>query len=536
MGAVFFLSGLTKIADWDSALFLFSEEYKVPVLPPVLAAYMGTAVELGAPVLLVVGLGTRLAAIALIGMTMVIQFTYLSHIDHLYWILLLSLIALRGPGALSLDALFALRLRTIVPESGPSLAGLPHVVIVGGGFGGVAAAAALRNAPCRVTLIDRRNYHLFQPLLYQVATAGLSPADIAAPIRSLFRDQRNVRVLLGRATGIDTLQRAVLMDEHRVPYDYLVLATGARHDYFGRDEWAEVAPGLKKIDDATEIRRRLLSAFERAESTDDPAERAEHLTFVIVGGGPTGVELAGAIAELARHGMTREFRTIDPASARVLLVQSAPRLLPAFAEALSAKARSSLGALGVEVMLDSRVEQADETGVTISGQRIPARTVFWAAGVIASPAAKWLEAPMDRSGRIKVGPDLSAPGHSDVFVIGDTALSDAWNGGPVPGLAPAAKQGGRYVARVIRARLAGRTAPSAFRYRHFGSLATIGRKAAVADFGQVRLSGAVAWWLWGAVHILFLAGLRNRVSVALEWFWAYLTFRSGTRLITGEKS
>ncbi|HEU5284132.1 MAG TPA: NAD(P)/FAD-dependent oxidoreductase, partial [Burkholderiales bacterium] len=401
------------------------------------------------------------------------------------------------------------------------------------GFGGLTCAAGLRSAPVRVTLIDRHNYHLFQPLLYQVATSSLSAGDIAAPVRGLFRDQFNTDVIYGEVTGVDGARREVIVGAKRVAYDYLVLATGASHSYFGKDEWAPFAPGLKRVEDAIQVRARLLGAFERAESSDDPLERRSLLNFLIVGGGPTGVELAGAIAELARFGMEHEFRHFDPAQARVILVQAAPRLLPTFPEALSEQAQRALERLGVEVLVGSRVEKIDAAGVTVNGQRIPARTVLWAAGVVASPAARWLGAQADNAGRIKVGPDLSLPGLPEVFAIGDTALSEAWNGQPVPGLAPAAKQGGLYVARVIRARIAGRPAPAPFRYRHLGSLATIGRKAAVADFGWIRLSGAPAWWLWGLVHLGFLVGLRNRVSVMLDWAWSYLTYRSGTRLITG---
>jgi len=412
---------------------------------------------------------------------------------------------------------------------------LPHIVIVGAGFAGIKAARGLRRAACRITVIDKRNYHLFQPLPYRVATATLSPADIATPIRGMFQQQPNVRVLLGEVTGADTAARQVLLEHDRIDYDYLVLATGARHSYFGHDDWEPYAPGLKRVDDATDIRRRLLLAFEQAENTDDPDERQALLTFVIVGGGPTGVELAGAIAELARHGMTGEFRNIDPATARVLLVQSAPRLLPPFPEKLSAVAEKSLRALDVEVMANSRVEHVDADGVAISGQRIGARTTFWAAGVAASPAAQWLGSESDRSGRLKVGPDLSVSGLPNVFAAGDTALSEAWNGKPAPGLAPAAKQQGSYVAKVIQAKLEDRKPPAPFRYSHVGNLATIGRKSAVVDFGFIRFSGAFAWWLWGLAHIFFLVEVRKRMAVALEWFWAYLTFKRGTRLITGER-
>jgi putative oxidoreductase len=312
-----------------------------------------------------------------------------------------------------------------------------------------------------------------------------------------------------------------------------VLATGAAHSYFGKDIWQPFAPGLKRIEDATEVRRRLLMAFEQAEGTDDPEERRSLLTFLIVGGGPTGVELAGAIAELARFGMEKEFRGFDPASARVILVQSAPRVLPTFDARLAATAQRSLEKLGVEVLVGSRVDHIDAQGVSVSGRRIAARTVLWAAGVMASPAAKWLKADADSAGRTKVGADLSVPGLPNVYVIGDAALSNAWNGRPVPGLAPAAKQGGAYVAHVIRARVAGREPPQPFKYRHQGSLATIGRKSAVADFGLVKLWGTPAWWLWGLVHVGFLVGVRNRISTMTNWFWSYLTYTGGIRLITG---
>jgi NADH dehydrogenase/putative oxidoreductase len=488
--------------------------------------------------LLVIGLAMRLAVVPLLALILAaLAETMQPGIAGYVFLMLLLLLGL-GPGPLSLDRLAGIWLRrhfpTVQQLSREEIARLPKVVIVGAGFGGLAAARALRRTPCDVTLIDRRNYHLFQPLLYQVATAGLSPADIASPIRSMVRDQTNVRTLLARVTDVDTERKEVRMGEASVPYDYLVLATGARHSYFGKDDWEPYAPGLKKIDDATDIRRRILLAFERAENAGDPAVQQALMTFVVVGGGPTGVELAGAIAELAKVGMEREFRNIDPASARVLLIQSAPRLLPPFPESLSEIARQSLERLGVEVRTGAKVEEVDGESVTMAGERIPARTVFWAAGVAASPAARWVGGEKTRSGQLKVGPDLSVPGLAGVFAIGDTAHAEAWDGKPVPGLAPAAKQGGAYVARVIAARIAGRPPPEPFRYRHMGSLATIGRKAAVADFGRIRLSGAVAWWLWGLVHVYFLVGTRNRMSVALEWFWAYLTFRRSIRLITGD--
>jgi len=499
-------------------------------------------VTIACPLFIAIGLMTRLwTLVAVLSIFLLLVFgayTGLPRIDLQYCLLLAALLALLGPGGLSLDHLVQDWLNKRFPRiqdlGADALARLPHVVIVGAGFGGLAAARALRNVACRVTVIDRRNYHLFQPLLYQVATATLSPADIAMPIRGLFRDQANARVLLGRVAAIDAENREVIFDDRRVDYDYLVLATGARHSYFGRDdEWEDLAPGLKKIDDATDIRHRLLLAFERAENAETVAEQRCYLTFVIIGGGPTGVELAGAVAELAQHGMSNEFRNIDPSSARVILVQAAPRLLPTFPEKLSERTEVSLTELGVEVMTGCRVEHIDDRCVRIGEEQLDCRTVFWAAGVIASPAAKWLDAPHDRAGRVKVGSDLSVDGQTNIFAVGDTALSEAWDGKPVPGLAPAAKQAGDHVAHVIRARVEGRKEPAPFRYRHAGSLATIGRKSAVADFGWFQVSGTPAWWFWGAIHVFFLAGMRNRVSVMVEWFWAYLTFRSSTRLITG---
>jgi NADH dehydrogenase len=413
----------------------------------------------------------------------------------------------------------------------------PRVVIVGVGFGGLAAARSLRKAPVEVVLIDRRNYHLFQPLLYQVATAALSPADIAWPIRSIVAGQANARVELGRVTGVDTGRQEVIVDdERRVAYDHLILATGARHAYFGRDEWEEVAPGLKKIDDATLIRQRVLIAFERAEVAPDPEDARRLLSFVVVGGGPTGVEMAGAIAELARHALARDFSRINPKDARVVLVEAGPRLLASFAQTLSARAKEALEELGVEVRLGGRVTACDAQGVVVDGERIHAGTIVWGAGVIASPAGKWLDVPCDPAGRVKVGPDLEVPGYPNVFVIGDTVFALGPNGRPVPGIAPAAKQMGHHVGRLIAARVAGRPHPGPFRYRHMGSLATIGRKAAVADFGRVRLSGLPAWILWAVAHVYFLIGWRNRLVVSLNWFWSYLTFERGARLITGASS
>ena len=670
LAQIFFVSGVLKVANWDNALYLAANEYPVSWMAPVTAAYLGAAIELGASLLLALGLATRFAALAMLVLTLVIQFNYSALDTHLfwaalfgwfvvcgagrisldhavyrgladsalpfasagvktlawvsgvmgpvyqlllrgwiaaamvaattsaatawpgaellpvqsatgfaaplelvcaalliaglgtrltalgligyglglqmtaaasanysYWLMLLALLVLHGAGKLSLDASIERIARRHFPRLAGKLAfsldGLPRVVIIGAGFGGLTCAAALTRARVSVTLIDRHNYHLFQPLLYQVATAALSPGDIATPVRGLFREYFNVRVLLGEVTSVDKAAQEVLLGTSRVAYDYLVLATGAAHSYFGRDEWEPYAPGLKRVEDATEVRRRVLSAFEQAEATSDSTERQGLLTFLIVGGGPTGVELAGAIAELAKFGMEKEFRQFDPATARVLLVQAGPRILPTFPEDLSETTAKALEKLGVEVLVNSKVEQIDATGVLVNGQHIPARTVLLAAGVVASPAAKWLGVEADNAGRIKVEPDLSVPGLPKVFAIGDTALTNAWNGRPVPGLAPAAKQGGAYVAKVIRARVAGRSPPRPFSYQHLGSLATIGRKAAVADFGRVKLSGGLAWWLWGLVHVAFLVGLRNRMSVMFDWFWAYLTYRSGTRLITG---
>lgn len=664
---VFFVSAVVKLANWETALLLARDEYPVSWMDPVTAAYVGVAVELFGSLFLALGLGTRVAAFALLALALVIQFNYAAFDQHLLWAVLCAWFVVRGAGALSFDQrlakglansplpfagacidllagftrvglpLLMLALRSwlalavlgaagwialdpalhvvgsarvfvspivvvcaigwwlgcasraaaivamsvlaihagddalaasqmlwvgalgliaingpgaIAPDHAlhrwlsrrwPRLTGAPmavpdnapRVVVVGAGFGGIASASRLAREAVHVTLIDRRNYHLFQPLLYQVATAGLAPGDIAQPVRSVFRDMRTVRVLLGEVIGVDAARHELqLASGQHVPYDFLVLATGASHSYFGRDEWSAHAPGLKRVEDATEVRRRLLLAFERAEACDDPTEREALLTFLIVGGGPTGVELAGAIAELARRGMDKEFRRFDPAAARVLLVQAGPRLLPAFPEVLSMATQRSLERLGVEVHLNSKVEQIDAAGVTVSGRRIAARTVLWAAGVAASDAAKWLGTPSDGAGRVMVGADLSIPGMPNVFAVGDTAASTAWNGQLVPGLAPAAKQAGHYVATVIAARARGRAAPASFRYHHLGSLATIGRKAAVADFGRLRLSGALAWWLWGAVHVGFLLGVRNRVSVAFDWFWAYVTYKSSTRLIT----
>jgi NADH dehydrogenase len=410
----------------------------------------------------------------------------------------------------------------------------PRVAILGAGFGGLSAAKALRSAPCDVTVIDRRNYHLFQPLLYQVATAALSPAEIASPIRSILSRQKNARVLMARVTGIDPARKLVHLQGGRdEPFDYLVVATGARHAYFGHDDWEKVAPGLKKIEDATDIRRRILLAFERAEATEDAEERKALLTFVVIGGGATGVEMAGAIAEVAHWALADEFRVIDPTQARIVLVEAGPRLLPAFPENLSEHARMALEKLGVEVQLGRAVEQCDGAGIVYGGERLAARTIVWGAGVQASPAAKWLGADKDRAGRVVAAKDLSVAGHPDIFVIGDTAAVMDDKGQPVPGIAPAAKQMGAHAGRLIAARIAGQRENAPFRYRHAGSLATIGRSAAIADFGWLKVKGWLAWWLWGIAHIYFLIDFRSRFIVAMQWFWSYLTYRRGARLITG---
>jgi len=490
--------------------------------------------------LMVLGLATRWVALLLVFGSVAAPMMNIGLTADSFGTMVFAMIAILGAGPAALDRLIARSLARHYPQldGKPSFAldSVPRVVIIGGGFGGLSCASALRKARLSITLIDRGNFHLFQPLLYQVATAALSPGDIAAPIRPLFRDAFNARVLLGTVTGIDVGKRCVQIGDKRVDYDYLVVATGATHSYFGKDQWQPYAPGLKRVEDATEIRRRLLTAFERAEATEDVNEREALLTFLVVGGGPTGVELAGAIAELARFGMEKEFRRFDPASARVILVQSGPRILPSFPESLSTVAHRSLTRLGVEVLLDSRVDGIDAEGVSVGGKRIAARTVLWAAGVMASKAAQWLGVPADNAGRVKVDQHLNPEGQSSVWVIGDTAASNAWAGKPVPGLAPAAKQGGQYVAAVIRAQVEVRTPPAPFAYRHRGSLATIGRKSAVADFGWIKIWGAPAWWLWGLIHVGFLVGLRNRMATMMNWFWAYLTFGGGIRLITGVES
>ena len=410
----------------------------------------------------------------------------------------------------------------------------PRVVIVGGGFGGLSAARALAGAPVDVTVVDRHNYHLFQPLLYQVATAGLAPNAIAAPIRGILHRQANATVLMEMVTGIDAARRSVLMGEEHVGYDFLVIATGARHAYFGHDEWERFAPGIKTLADALTIRQRVLGAFEAAEISQEPSERRRLLNFVLVGAGPTGVELAGAIAELAKASLVHDFRRINPSDARIVLIEAGSRILPSFPPRLSAAAQRALEQLGVEVRLGKPVTLCDAEGVVMAGERIAARSIVWAAGVAASPAATWLNVAADRAGRIEVLDDLSVPRYPEIFAIGDTCASGSWDGKAAPGIAPAAKQMGHYAAAVIRTRVEGAPPPPPFRYRHQGSLATIGRNKAVVDFGWMRLSGRFAWLLWVFAHIYFLIGFRSRIVVALDWLWAYITFRRGARIILAE--
>jgi NADH dehydrogenase len=409
----------------------------------------------------------------------------------------------------------------------------PKVVIVGAGFGGLFAARALGRVAADVIVIDRHNYHLFQPLLYQVAVAALPPSDIAWPARSILRRQNNTTVLMDEIVGVDAVRGRVVARRGEIEFDYLVLATGSTHSYFGHDDWAGIAPGLKSIDDATLIRRKILMAFERAEMTVDAAARKRLLQFVIVGAGPTGVELAGTIAELAHHTLARDFRSIDPRSAKIMLVEAGPHVLPVFHENLRSYARRALEKLGVEVRLGNAVTACDEHGVLLGAERIEAATVIWAAGVAASPVGAWLKVATGRDGKVAVAPDLSVPGMPCVFVIGDAARVLAADGKPVPGIAPAAKQQGRYVAAVIERRIAGRPPPAPFRYRHAGHLATIGRQSAVIEFPFLKLKGWLAWWIWGVAHIYFLVGVPSPLLVSIRWLWEYLTYGRGARLITG---
>lgn len=412
----------------------------------------------------------------------------------------------------------------------------PRIVIIGAGFGGLAVVRGLRSVDAEITLIDRQNHHLFQPLLYQVATAALSPADIAAPIRTIVKDHAQMHVLLDEVSDIDTAEKQVMLTSGAtLGFDTLIVATGAQHSYFGKDHWAAFAPGIKTIDDATNVRRKILLALEMAETNrqENIESRDEYLTFVVIGGGPTGVEMAGAIAELTRHATSMEFRYVTPKCVKILLVEAGDRLLANFPEELSLAAKESLEMLGVEVRLSSRVNDIDAQSVLVGEQRIATTTIVWAAGVKASRAAEWLGTEADNAGRAKVEVDMSISGHPDIFVIGDTASIVDANGRPVPGIAPAAKQQGEHVARVIRARLQGKHHPGPFRYRNYGTLATVGRKRAVVDFGWTQLKGFPAWFLWSTAHLYFLVGFRNRFVVGMNWLWNYITFERGARLITG---
>ncbi len=408
---------------------------------------------------------------------------------------------------------------------------LPRVVIVGGGFGGLTAAQKLASESVQITLLDRRNHHLFQPLLYQVATAGLNPSDIAMPIRRILRHQKNVEVLLAEVTSVDLNRKVVTSDDGEFPYDYLIVATGARHSYFGRDDWAKFAPGLKSIGDALEIRRRVLSAFEFAEREPDPVKRHAWLTFVIVGAGPTGVELSGALCEIARHALARDFRRIDPTQARVILLEGSPRVLPPYAPELSEKARQQLASLGVDVRTGQMVSSIDAEGVHIGEDFIAARTVLWAAGVTGSRLGRMLGVELDRANRVIVTPELSIPGYSEAYVVGDLATLKQ-NGVPIPGVAPAAMQEGEHAAQNIMRTIRGE-ARTPFRYHDKGSLATIGRSAAVAQMGRFKLSGTIAWLAWLFIHVMFLVGFRNRVLVVIQWAWSFVSYDRGARLITG---
>ena len=411
----------------------------------------------------------------------------------------------------------------------------PRVVIVGGGFGGLAAAKSLRNTDVHVVLVDRQNHHLFQPLLYQVATSVLSPGQIASPIRSILKRQRNTTVILGEVVGVDIDRRCVFVDSADqegapIEYDYLVLATGASHSYFGHDEFARFAPGLKSLADAVSIRNHVLSAFEQAEAEEDPKRHRDLLTFVLVGGGPTGVEMAGALAILVRNTLRSEFRRVDPASARIVLIDMAPRVLGTFAESLSAAALTRLDELGVEVRLGHGADVIDADGVIVGGERIVSKTVIWTAGVAPSPAGKWLKAPTDRAGRVRIQPDVSVPGHSEIFVVGDTASLDQ-DGRPLPGVAQVAMQQGRYAGKVIHRRIHGQSAPPPFRYFDKGTMAVVGKGFAVLQTGGLRLSGFLAWLAWAAVHLEFLGQSSLRVSVFVQWVWLYVTGQRGSRLI-----
>jgi NADH:ubiquinone reductase (H+-translocating) len=419
----------------------------------------------------------------------------------------------------------------VQPETERSVARRPRVVIVGGGFGGLQAAKLLSNAPVDVTVIDRNNHHLFQPLLYWVATAGLSPADISTPIRRVLRHQKNTEVVMAEVTGIDSESQTVLMGERALPYDYLILATGAQDNYFGHPEWSAYASGLKSIEEATAIRSCILRAFEIAEVESDPEKVKELLTFVLVGAGPTGVEMAGAIAELAHKALAQDFRHIDTTSTRVILVESAPRILLPFPEKLARKAQKELNHLGVEIRTNTPVEDIDATGVIANGKRIASKTIIWTAGVSASPAGKWLQTEMDRGGRVRVNDDLTVTAHKNIFVIGDTA-SLTRQGKPLPGVAPVAMQQGRYVAALIKQRVTSGGPEQPFHYVDKGNLATVGRSYAIVNFKGLNLTGLLAWILWLVIHIYYLIGFRNRLVTLFQWAWTYLTFNRGARLIT----
>lgn len=414
---------------------------------------------------------------------------------------------------------------------------LPRILVVGAGFGGLNAARTLAKAPVHVTVIDRKNFHTFQPLLYQVATAGLSPGEIAAPVRSILRPYKNIEVLMSEVTGFDLDRHSVLTPDVRIPYDYLIVAAGAGHSYFGHDEWEAFAPGLKTIEDALEIRRRVLLAFELAERQAASGESETPLNFVVVGGGPTGVELAGTLAEISRHALTHEFRSIDPARTHILLIEGGPRVLPTYSEDLSRSAEEQLKHLGVEVRTSTMVTQVEASAVDIGQTRLPATVVLWAAGVAASPLGRKMTASVDRAGRVPVQPDLSLAGHPEVFVIGDLAAAKDEHGQLLPGVAPVAMQEGTFVAKLIRAEVKASSksakARPVFHYWDKGSLATIGRAAAVAQFGSIHISGFLAWLSWLFIHILFLIGFRNRLLVFIQWAWSYVTYERGARLITG---
>jgi len=408
---------------------------------------------------------------------------------------------------------------------------MPRVVIVGGGFGGLYAARALRGAPVDVTVVDRRNHHLFQPLLYQVAMAALSPGDIASPIRWILRRHRNVEVLLAEATGVDLARRRLLLSDGELSYDYLILATGTTHAYFGHDEWQPLAPGLKTLEDALEIRRRVLLAFERAERHPDAADRDALLTFVVIGGGPTGVEMAGALAEISRQSLTRDFRHINPGAARIILLEGGPAILSAFPEPLRAAALHDLQQLGVDVRTNAAVSAITADGVSVGSESIRSGTVLWAAGVAASPLGRSLGVPVDRAGRVRVQPDLTIPGSPNVYVIGDLASLDGEDGRPLPGVAQVAIQMGQHAVRNILRAIEGQPLRP-FAYKDLGNMATIGRASAVADFGTFRMTGWFAWLAWLFVHILNLIGFRNRLVVMVQWAWAYMTYQRAVRLIT----